>query len=276
MRAQSCRRSAPTRRALFALALAFYLAPTARAEPTLTADLSAHQMTIAPGSAGTVTLFGTTDAPGDIVVIVRGPEAEAVVRRGPFDNFWLTAHRVAFAGVPGFYAVYASAQLDTIVSPTVQALHQIGLANLRFQLQSTEQDPTLVQESRAALIAERERAGVYVGAVGKVSFDGNRLFHAALALPSRAPAGTYFIEVLQLQGKALVGGQTMSLVVATPAADTVLTGFAGWSALLFAAFVALVAIVAAGAVLRWRRRQRPVVAAVAERPARPAKRGRWR
>ncbi len=277
MRAQSRRRSAPTRPALFALAIVFGLAPAARAVPTLTADLSAHQMTIASGSAGAaVTLFGTTDGPDDIVVVVRGPEADAVVRRGPFDNFWLTAHRVAFAGVPGYYAVYASAPLDTIVSPTVQALHQIGLANLRFQLQSTEQDPTLVQESRAALIAERERAGVYIDAVGKVDFDGRRLFHATLALPSGAPVGTYFIEVLQLQGKALVGGQTMSLVVATPEAETAVTTVTGWSALLFVVFAALAVIVAAVTVLRRRRRQSPALATVADGRVRPTKRARRR
>ncbi|MGH6969609.1 MAG: TIGR02186 family protein, partial [Stellaceae bacterium] len=97
MRARGCCTSAATRRVLAALAVVVGLVPAARAEPSLSADLSAHQITLGADVAGrSVTLFGTIDAPGDIVVVVRGPEAEAVVRRGPFGDFWLTAHRITF------------------------------------------------------------------------------------------------------------------------------------------------------------------------------------
>ncbi|MDE2227541.1 MAG: TIGR02186 family protein [Alphaproteobacteria bacterium] len=262
-----------------ALAIVCGLAPAARAE-TLAADLSAHQITLAAGAAGAVTLFGTIDAPGDIVVVVRGPEADATVSRGPFGNFWLTAHRIVFAGVPDYYAVYASAPLDAIVPPAIQAQHQIGLANLGFQLQSVEQPPALVEESRAALIAERKRAGVYVDAVGKVQFVGDHLFRATLGLPADARAGAYFVEVLLLRDKVLVGGQTMSLTVATTVAKTKLVDSAGGGALPIAAFAAVAAIAAAGAALWLRRRRRgrrsPPAVAAPQRLARRAKRAKRR
>ena len=258
-----------------ALAVVVGLVPAARAEPSLSADLSAHQITLGADAAGrTVTLFGTVDAPGDIVVVVRGPDAAAVVRRGPFGDFWLTADRIAFAGVPDYYAVYASAPLDTIVSPEIQALHQIGLANLHFQVQPPPPDPTLIEAARLALIAQRQTAGVYAGTVGKVGFVNPRLFRATLAFPANAPAGTYFVEALLFRDKALAGGQTMSLLVAPPGGGTVADP-PGPSPLLYAGLGALaVTIAASGVMVTVARRRRVPVKPRHQAPRRSAQRGR--
>ncbi|MDE2166070.1 MAG: TIGR02186 family protein [Alphaproteobacteria bacterium] len=256
-------------RVLLVFVLAVGLAPAARAQPALTADLSAHRITLSSESPTTVTLFGTVDAPGDIVVVVRGPEADAIVRHGPLGNFWLTAHSVAFGGVPGFYAVYASAPLDAIVPRDVRALHQIGLDNLRFELQSGGEDPAVAQQYRADLVAERERAGLYAAAVGKVTFVGGRLFRTTLELPGDAPAGNYFIEVLLLHDKKLIGGQTMSLAVSGGTSIAV-GAIAGWTLALYGALAALAVAVTGGLALRLRRRRVPEVAAAPDKPLRPA------
>ncbi|HEV2264199.1 MAG TPA: TIGR02186 family protein [Stellaceae bacterium] len=258
---------------LAALSVVVGLVPAARAEPSLSADLSAHQITLgADAAARSVTLFGTIDAPGDLVVVVRGPDAEAVVRRGPFGDFWLTAHHIAFAGVPDYYAVYASGPLDAIVPPEIQRLHQIGLANLRFQVQPPPPDATLVDAARLALIAQRQTAGVYASTVGKVGFVNSHLFRATLVFPADASAGTYFIEALLFRDKALAGGQTMSLTVAQAGGGTVADP-AGPSPLLYAGLGALAATVAATGVFVARRRRAPVKRRP-QAPRRPAQRSR--
>lgn len=278
MRARACCKSAVTRRGLAALTVVVGLATAAQAEPSLSADLSAHQITLGSDAASrSVTVFGTVDTPGDIVVVVRGPDAEAVERRGPFGDFWLTAHRIAFAGVPDYYAVYASAPLDGIVPPEIQAQHQIGLANLRFQIQTSQPDPTLVQASRLALIAQRQTAGVYASTVGKVGFVNDHLFRATLTFPADAPPGSYFVEALLFRDKALVGGQTISLVVATTSGGAAIAGAAGPNPLLYAALGALAAtIVATGIFFLAVRRRLSRVKVRPEAPRRPtpAKRSR--
>lgn len=258
-----------------ALVIVVTLVPAARVEPSLTADLSAHHLTLDADAAGrAVTLFGTIDAPGDVVVVVRGPDADAVVRRGPFGDFWLTAHRVAFAGVPDYYAVYASGPLDAIVPPEIQALHQIGLANLRFQVQPLSSDTTLVGAARLALIAQRQTAGVYASTVGKVGFVNPRLFRATLAFPADAPPGTYFVEALLFRDKALVGGQTMSLFLA-PAGGSAVADPIGPNPLLYAGLGALAATIAAtGVVVTVARRRRVPVKPRRQAPRQPAKRSR--
>ena len=275
MRARGCCTSAATRRVLAALAVVIALVAAARAEPSLTADLSAHHVTLGADAAGrVVTLFGTVDAPGDIVVVVRGPDAEAVVRRGPFGDFWLTADRIAFVGVPDYYAVYASAPLDTIVPPEIQALHQIGLANLHFQVQPPPPAATLVDAARLALIAQRQTAGVYASTVGKVEFVNPHLFRATLAFPADAPAGTYFVEALLFRDKALAGGQTMSLIVAQPGGGTVADP-PGPNPLVYAGLGVLAATIAAtGVVVTVARRRRVPVKPRRQAPRRPAKRSR--
>jgi uncharacterized protein (TIGR02186 family) len=253
-------------RALLAFALVIAaLAPATRAAPVLTADLSTHKITLRSGSHGAaITLFGTTDAPGDIVAVVRGPETDTVVRRGPLGNFWLTAHSVAFGHVPGFYAVYATAPLDTIVPSGILVRHQLGVDNLRFQLRSVGDNPAVVQQYRAELIAQREHAGLYIGTLGKVAFVGGRLFRANIALPADAPTGSYFIEVLMLRNKALVGGETMSLVVSGTDAKAVFGGIAEWALVLYGGLALLALAVAGGVALRLRRRRPPATGAPPE------------
>ncbi len=256
-----------------AFAVLVGLVPTAWAESSLSADLSAHYVTLGADAASrAVTLFGTIDAPGDIVIVVRGPDAEAVVRRGPFGDFWLTADRIAFAGVPDYYAAYASAPLDTIVPPEIRALHQIGLANLHFQLQPPPPDATLIEAARVALIAQRQTAGVYASTIGKVGFVNPHLFRATLAFPTDAPAGTYFIEALLFRDKALAGGQTMSLLVVPPGGETVADP-PGPSPLLYAGLGILAATIAAsGVVVTVARRRRVPIKPRRRASRRPAKR----
>lgn len=273
MRARGCCTSAATRCVLAALAVVAGLVPAARAEPSLSADLSAHHVTLGADAAGrVVTLFGTVDAPGDIVVVVRGPDADAVAQHGPVGNF--PARRIAFAGVPDYYAVYASAPLDAIVPPDIQALHQIGLANLHFQVQPPPPDATLIEAARLALIAQRQTAGVYASTVGKVEFVNPHLFRATLAFPTDAPAGTYFIEALLFRDKALAGGQTMSLLVVPPGGDTV-TDPPGPSPLLYAGLGVLAATIAAsGVAVTVARRRRAPLRPRRQGQRRPAKRRR--
>jgi uncharacterized protein (TIGR02186 family) len=260
---------------LAALAVIVGLVSAARAEPPLLADLSAHQITLgSDGASRSVTLFGTIESPGDIVIVVRGPDAEAVVRHGPFGDFSLTAHRIAFAGVPDYYAVYASAPLDSIVPAPIQVQHQIGIGNLRFQLQTPQSDPTLIEASRVALITQRQTAGVYATTVGKVTFVNDHLFRAMLAFPADAPSGTYFIEALLLHDKALVGGQTMSLIVASAGSGTAVSGSAGPNPLIYAGIGALAAILAASGVFVFSARRRAKAKSRAETPRRRAKRDR--
>ncbi|HZT51370.1 MAG TPA: TIGR02186 family protein, partial [Stellaceae bacterium] len=135
-----------------ALLLVLLAALPARAQ-VLTADLSSHLVAITTGFTGTeVVLFGATDGPADVIALVRGPERDIAIRRkSRVAGLWINTREVTFRAVPSFYAVYASRPLDAIAPPGMQALHQMGLANLRFAGGDDAASPAERDTFRAAL-----------------------------------------------------------------------------------------------------------------------------
>jgi len=212
----------------------------------LLADLSNHDLAISAGGNGaSVVLFGVTDGPGDVVIVVRGPERDMVVRRrNRLAGLWVNTGQVAFTGVPSYYAAYSSQKLDDIVPGPVQALHQIGLANLRLDPKLTSLSDDQVADYRAALIDAQRQRGLYDDAVGRIAFLGNKLFRAQIDFPAAVPAGTYFIEVLLIRDGNVVTGQTTPLTISQLGLGAKLGKFAAEQPLLYGLIAVLAAAVA--------------------------------
>jgi len=214
---------------------------------TLSADLSSHLIAITTGFTGaSVVLFGTTDAAADVIAVVRGPDRSVVVRRkSPVGGIWMNTRGVAFDGVPSYYALYSTRPLAEIAPPGMQALHQIGLDNLRFS-----SDAALAAEDRtafrAALVDEELRQGLYVKEPGRVSFLGERLFRATIEFPANVPTGLYLFEVFLVRDRAVVSGQTTPLTVSQVGFDAEIGLFAEGSALSYGLLA-----VAGAAVAGW-------------------------
>jgi uncharacterized protein (TIGR02186 family) len=202
------------RAALLAIALLVPLLPARAAAQDLVADLSSHLIAINTGFVGTdVVLFGAIDRPGDVVVVVRGPDQEAVVRRrGRVAGLWLNVQSAEFADVPAFYVVAASEPIEDIVTAPERARHQIGLADLRL-----EPEAGLPPEQRTvfrdALIRNKQELGVYGTAVGQVSFLGERLFRTNVYFPANVATGLYTVSAYLVRDGQVVSAQTTPLVV---------------------------------------------------------------
>jgi uncharacterized protein (TIGR02186 family) len=217
-----------------ALAAALSAAPAVAADE-LIADLSTHFIAITTGFTGTeVVLFGATDGTGDVVAVVRGPEHDAVVRRkSRVAGLWINTKQMTFTGVPTYYAVYSSRPLDEIAPPQMQALHQIGLANLRLAGPEKNRSAEEINDFRAALIRERQREGVFGDGVGHIAFLGDRLFRATLLFPANLPTGDYHVEIFLLRDKAVINGQTTPLSASQAGIDAEVYEFASREALLY-------------------------------------------
>jgi uncharacterized protein (TIGR02186 family) len=214
------------------------------AEP-LVADLTSHLVAITTGFNGTnVVLFGATDGPGDIIVVVRGPDRDVVVRRkSRVAGIWINKRQMTFTGVPSYYAVFSSKALDDIMPPTAQALHEIGQPHLRMGV-IEKRSPEDIVEFRAALSRERQRQDLFPDAVGRVSFLGERLFQATLGFPANVPTGTYQVYIFLVRDKQVVSGQTTPLVVSQVGVDAEVNDFANRRALAYGLVAAIGAAVA--------------------------------
>jgi uncharacterized protein (TIGR02186 family) len=225
------------RRVLLGLLLASLLvaaaATPARAQ-ALVADLTSHLVAITTGFTGTsVVLFGATDGNGDVIVVVRGPERDLIVRRkSKVAEVWINTRQVTFLGAPSYYSLASNRPLDEIAPPAVRQLHQIGLDNIRLNTE-TSLDPAETAEFRTALMRNQTRAGLYLPTVRQVSFLGDKLFRTTIDFPANVPTGTYLVEVFLVRDKAVVSGQTTPLVISELGIDAEVHDFADRYALAY-------------------------------------------
>ncbi len=196
--------------------LALFMALTAggASAQTLTADLSSHVIGITTGFVGAnLVLFGSTDKPGDIAVIVRGPPTEMTVRRKEkILGVWINGSSAVFRDAPSFYAVAATKPLKEIGAPENLARHFIGLENIKLQPMRPIPEPRL-GEFRAALLENQEKIDLYRDGVAPVTFLGEHLFRADMFFPANVPTGSYSVEVVLLSGGEVVSAQTTPLIV---------------------------------------------------------------
>ncbi|HUH85023.1 MAG TPA: TIGR02186 family protein [Stellaceae bacterium] len=242
---------------LLLLLLSWWCAPPAGAAEPLVADLSTHYIAITTGFTGKdVVLFGATDAPCkqhdakagkcDVVVVVRGPNGTAVVRRkSQIAGVWMNTLQVTFTGVPDYYAVYSTRPLDEIMSPAMSALNDIGANNLRLGVVEKDRTPQQIAEFRAALLRQQQRDDLFVEAVESFNFLNDSLFHLPLSFPANVPVGNYTVLTLLVRDKAVVGGQTSPLIISQDGIDAEVNDFADHEALAYG-FVAVVAAAMAG------------------------------
>ncbi|MBL8643640.1 MAG: TIGR02186 family protein, partial [Rhodospirillaceae bacterium] len=124
------------RKVLIAALMFFGCAATAKAqEAPLVADVSENLVAITTGFTGKeVLLFGATDGPGDIAIVVKGPLREITLRKkdrvGPV---WVNTQSVKFRDVPSFYRIASSRPLEEFAPPNLLSRFQIGTENLRLE-----------------------------------------------------------------------------------------------------------------------------------------------
>jgi uncharacterized protein (TIGR02186 family) len=209
------------------------------------ADLSSHIIAIGGGFTGdSVVLFGSTDGPGDIIAVVRGPERDVTVwQKGKIAGIWVNAHSVTFDNVPVFYSVVASRPLDQLIQPSVAALYKIGAANLKYETESPE-SPERARRFTDALIEQQRKSGLFATDIAKVAFLGERLFRATLSFPQNVPTGTYLVQVFLIRDGDVVSGQTTPLVVSKVGVDAAISEFAIRESAAYGAIAIAVALAA--------------------------------
>jgi uncharacterized protein (TIGR02186 family) len=220
----------------------------------LVADLSSHLIAITTGFTGTeVVLFGAVDEPGDVAVVVQGPEHDTTVRRkGRVAGLWLNTDSVTFERVPAFYALATSAALDGSVPAVVLQRHEIGLDNIRLMARE-ETDPTRIALYRTALIRNKQRMGLYGTTTQEVLFLGRRLFRTTIRFPANVPTGLYTAGVYLIQDGDVVNAQITPLSVSKLGFSASVSQFARKQSIQYALLGLALAIAAgwlAGVVFR--------------------------
>ena len=185
----------------------------AGAQAPLIADLDSHLIAITTGFAGAdVLLFGTTDGPGDVIVVVKGPVADVeVLRKERVAGLWINRKALGFQNVPAVYMMASSKPLAQILPNDQRAFYQMGIEHVRM-VPVSPNDGDLATFSQA-LIRAKQNSGLFSDQPARILFIGDRLFRVNLRVPSTVPTGTYLAVVYLVRDQKVVGALTTPLVI---------------------------------------------------------------
>jgi uncharacterized protein (TIGR02186 family) len=240
--------------ALFCLGAMLALAPPGQAvaaanttvvPEALVADLSQHKINISTGFAGTeLLLFGVTKGVGDIIVIVSGPDAKAVVRKkSRVTGLWINTDSVEFEIVPGFYHVAATNNLSQTDLDTVLRENGVGFRYLNMA-PKVETEPARANEFREALLRRKVAKGLYNAATGKIDVLENALFRTNVFFPANVPTGRYRVDVFHVEDGWVKATTSIPLSVGKVGMEEKIYLFAQEQPALYGVFAILIAAVA--------------------------------
>ncbi len=193
-------------------ALILCAAATAHAVP-LVADISSHRIEIHSAFTGTqLLLFGARNDPGDIVVLIRGPRQDFIVRKKERTaGIWVNQEEMTFDDIPQFYALASSRPMT--------AIEQFRLFD-SLGIRPPEQ--TSGNPFRQAMLRILSEEGLHRRQTGQVEFMGETLFKASFNFPDNMPRGMYTAEAYLFSDGLLSGMQAIPLDVYKTGADAFL------------------------------------------------------
>ncbi len=230
---------------LLVLLFALFGNGPARAQ-VLVADLSNHLVQVTTGFSGTeLLLFGAAQDEGDVVIVIRGPDGPATLRRKARSGFgiWINSDEFTFNGVPSFYKVASSRPLGELKADNALATHQIGLANLQVEGAGARTADT-VEDFREALLRNKVRQELFAPEAGEVTFLGDSLFRTRVSFPSNVPTGRFTVTVFLLRAGQVVNAQTIPLIVSKTGIGAEIYEFAHRRSALYGIGAILIALFA--------------------------------
>jgi uncharacterized protein (TIGR02186 family) len=166
-----------------------------------------------------------------------------VRRKEQSAGFWFNRDSVTLLDAPQFYAVAATAPLESVLPERVRAERQIGVDTLALRPDEIV-DPAALEGFRGAFVRQRVRHALYPAQAGEVSFIDAKLFRVSLNFPAEVPTGSYDVEVLFVKNGEIVATRTTPLVVAKIGLAAQVFAFAHHHSYAYAAIAVAAALLA--------------------------------
>lgn len=220
-------------------------AAPAHAAPVL-GDLSNYQITMDSSFNGTrMFIFGARNDSGDVVVVMRGPFKNYIVRKKEeIAGIWINRDRVKLFNIPDFYAVATSKPLDKLSHDLAFKQLAIGHGAL-FNKPTDPSKLALHEEFTKAFISHQVKRGLYAIKPTPLTFMGETLFKGVIEFPDKIPPGKYNAEIYLLNDNQIVGTHVLPIEVKKVGLDAFLHDYAHDKPLLYG-ITAVVMALAAG------------------------------
>ena len=194
---------------------AFVLVATPTQAKEMTIDLSSPIVQITTGFSGAeLLLFGVVPGDGDVVIVIRGPQEDTVVRKKDrILGVWVNREEFTFKDIPSFYTMASNRPLDEFLPGSIASIQQIGIPNLELAPINPDETEKAQGHFRHALIRNKRKQNLYKWDPEPLIFLGHGLFRTTLHFPSNVSVGTYGIDVHLIDKGELISSETTLLHV---------------------------------------------------------------
>jgi uncharacterized protein (TIGR02186 family) len=199
----------------------------------LVADLSNYRIAMDAGFNGTrLFLFGVRNDNGDIVVVIRGPEKNYMVRKKEkIAGFWVNRDRLKFYNVPNYYALASSRPLSDINKSVLFSKLNIGEDNLLNN--PSIPDAENIREFETAFLNHQRINRLYYTNPDNISFMSETLFKTVIEFSDNIPPGEYTAEIYLMSDGEIVGMQSTPISVVKSGLDAFIYNYAHNSPALY-------------------------------------------
>lgn len=227
---------------IFLCALACF--PTKSSARPVIADLSLRQIEIDSGFTGTdILLFGARNDPGDIVVVIRGPEKSYTVRKKERTlGVWVNKKQMVLSNVNGFYVVASNRPLEEIHNDYLLSSLRIGVGQESLLNTSSTNDSDF--EFKDAFLKQEQKENLYLPSVQEISFIGDTLFRTVIRFPENIIRGIYTAEIYLFSDGQLSGIQSTPIIVSKKGFDALVYDFAYKHPLIYGIIAVAIALLA--------------------------------
>ncbi|HXR94918.1 MAG TPA: TIGR02186 family protein [Rhizomicrobium sp.] len=154
---------------------------------------------------------GAARKPKDVVVVVRGPDADITVRRRDrVAGIWINHDAADLSGMPSYYFLASTRPLSAIAPADVLARYGIGIQSLKPDAVHSHHD---YEPFRQAALRHLEQSKLYSQVPGGVEFLSATLFRAHVPVPAGVTRGQYNVEVFLFRDKAVISAQSTPLFI---------------------------------------------------------------
>lgn len=195
---------------ILALILATLVAALPARSEEVVAGLSQSRVALTANFTGSeILVFGAVHReapvpvaaePLHVIVTIEGPSTPVIVwRKARRAGIWVNTESVRASLAPSFYAVAATAPLDTVLNATEDLRHRISIP---LAIRAIGAGPEITDRPNFinALIRIRESEGLYMLREGGVTLERDTLFRTSITLPTNLTEGTYVTRIFLTRG----------------------------------------------------------------------------
>jgi uncharacterized protein (TIGR02186 family) len=154
---------------------------------------------------------GGNRGPKDVVVVVRGPDADLTVRRRDrVAGIWINHDAADLSGMPSYYFLASTRPLPAIAPAAILARYGIGVQSLKPDTVHSHHD---YEPFRQAALRHLSQDHLYSEVPGGVEFLSDTLFRAHVPVPAGVMRGQYNVEVFLFRGSAVISAQSTPLFI---------------------------------------------------------------